>query len=103
MGIGVDELVKQGMLEHLLPGPLYWIDTADSQPCIGTGGIVAWSLTAYGKIFHSGLPHKSGEVGWLVSLLVGLVAGYMQHTACWTGDSAEWRCFHCCLSRSEPH
>ncbi len=21
-----------------------WVDVADSQPCIGTGGIVAWSL-----------------------------------------------------------
>jgi acetylornithine deacetylase len=61
MGIGVDELVKQGMLQHLLPGPLYWIDTADSQPCIGTGGIAAWQLTAYGKLFHSGLPNKSSE------------------------------------------
>lgn len=63
MGIGVDELVKQGMLQHLLPGPLYWIDTADSQPCIGTGGIAAWQLTAYGKLFHSGLPNKSSERG----------------------------------------
>ena len=24
MGIGIDELVKQGHLKHLLPGPLYW-------------------------------------------------------------------------------
>ncbi len=30
-----------------------------SQPCIGTGGIIAWQLTAHGKLFHSGLPHKS--------------------------------------------
>ena len=50
--------MKRGKLRHLLPGPLYWVDTADSQPCIGTGGIVAWSLTAYGKIFHSGFPNK---------------------------------------------
>eukprot|EP00798_Chlamydomonas_sp_ICE-L_P008196 gene8196-1458_t len=24
LGIGVDEMVKQGKLQHLLPGPLYW-------------------------------------------------------------------------------
>lgn len=59
MGIGVDELVKKGYMKDLLHGPLYWVDTADSQPCIGTGGIVAWQLTAYGKMFHSGLPSKS--------------------------------------------
>lgn len=35
------------------------VDVADSQPCIGTGGIFTWSLTATGKMFHSGLPHKS--------------------------------------------
>jgi hypothetical protein len=27
---------------------------ACSQPCIGTGGIIAWQLTAHGKMFHSG-------------------------------------------------
>lgn len=58
-GIGVDEMVKRGLLDKCKNGPLYWIDTADSQPCIGTGGIVAWQLTAHGKLFHSGLPHKS--------------------------------------------
>ncbi|GAX82993.1 hypothetical protein CEUSTIGMA_g10420.t1 [Chlamydomonas eustigma] len=59
LGVGVDELVKQGYLKHLLPGPLYWVDTADSQPCIGTGGSMGWQLTANGKLFHSGLPNKS--------------------------------------------
>eukprot|EP00775_Hariotina_reticulata_P001518 gene1518-1855_t len=58
-GIGVDELVKHGYLDKCKEGPLYWLDTADSQPCIGTGGIAAWQLTAFGKLFHSGLPHKS--------------------------------------------
>ncbi len=29
LGVGVDELVKQGYMKHLLPGPLYWVDTAD--------------------------------------------------------------------------
>ncbi|KAJ9526241.1 hypothetical protein QJQ45_009706 [Haematococcus lacustris] len=59
LGVGVDELVKQGYLKHLLEGPLFWLDTADSRPCIGTGGIIAWQLTAHGKMFHSGLPHQS--------------------------------------------
>lgn len=58
-GIGVDEMVKRGLLDKCRNGPLFWIDTADSQPCIGTGGIAAWQLTAHGKLFHSGLPHRS--------------------------------------------
>lgn len=36
----------------------FWIDTADKQPCIGTGGMIAWRLRATGKLFHSGLAHK---------------------------------------------
>lgn len=58
-GVGVDELVKHGLLNKLKQGPLYWIDTADKQPCIGTGGVIPWKLHVTGKLFHSGLPHKA--------------------------------------------
>nr|CAB3447566.1 unnamed protein product [Digitaria exilis] len=58
-GIGVDGLVKDGLLDKFKTGPLFWIDTADKQPCIGTGGLIAWHLKATGKLFHSGLAHKA--------------------------------------------
>lgn len=58
-GIGVDALMKDGLLDKLKNGPLFWIDTADKQPCIGTGGMIVWKLHATGKLFHSGLPHKA--------------------------------------------
>ncbi|KAK1326526.1 hypothetical protein QJS10_CPA01g02911 [Acorus calamus] len=58
-GVGVDALVKDGLLDKLKHGPLFWIDTADKQPCIGTGGMLSWKLRATGKLFHSGLPHKA--------------------------------------------
>jgi acetylornithine deacetylase len=88
LGIGVDELVKKGELEFLKKGPIFWVDVADKKPCIGTGGVAAWTLKArgiartgrqqllqyqhpdvfviipappgvqaYGKLFHSGMPH----------------------------------------------
>jgi acetylornithine deacetylase len=59
LGVGVDGLVKDGLLENLKPGPLFWVDTADKQPCIGTGGMLSWKLHCFGKLFHSGLPHKT--------------------------------------------
>jgi acetylornithine deacetylase len=59
LGVGVDALVKNGLLDKLKAGPLFWVDTADKQPCIGTGGMLVWKLKAYGKLFHSGLPHKA--------------------------------------------
>ncbi|KAM5573367.1 acetylornithine deacetylase [Rosa sericea] len=58
-GVGVDALVKDGLLNKLKDGPLFWIDTADKQPCIGTGGAIPWKLHVTGKLFHSGLPHKA--------------------------------------------
>lgn len=58
-GVGVDALVKNGLLNKLKDGPLFWIDTADKQPCIGTGGMLPWKLHVTGKLFHSGLAHKA--------------------------------------------
>lgn len=58
-GIGVDALVSDGLLDKLKQGPLFWIDTANKQPCIGTGGMISWRLRATGKLFHSGFPHKT--------------------------------------------
>ncbi|XP_020094643.1 acetylornithine deacetylase-like isoform X3 [Ananas comosus] len=58
-GIGVDMLAKEGYLDALKAGPLYWIDVADKQPCIGSGGMITWDLKAIGKQFHSGLPNKA--------------------------------------------
>eukprot|EP01122_Echinamoeba_exundans_P011506 TRINITY_DN4590_c0_g1_i1.p1 TRINITY_DN4590_c0_g1~~TRINITY_DN4590_c0_g1_i1.p1 ORF type:complete len:489 (+),score=136.98 TRINITY_DN4590_c0_g1_i1:166-1467(+) len=57
-GIGVDALVKDGKMEAMKTGPLYWCDSADSHPCIGTGGVQVWRLTAYGKPGHSGMPQN---------------------------------------------
>eukprot|EP00249_Psilotum_nudum_P011772 c23370_g1_i2 orf=643-1950(-) len=59
LGVGIDALVKDGLLDKLRTGPLFWIDTADKQPCIGTAGMIVWKLRATGKLFHSGLPHKA--------------------------------------------
>eukprot|EP00300_Choanocystis_sp_HF-7_P030223 c39004_g1_i1.p1 GENE.c39004_g1_i1~~c39004_g1_i1.p1 ORF type:complete len:433 (+),score=109.42 c39004_g1_i1:75-1373(+) len=56
--VGVDQLQKYGHLDKIKNGPVFWIDTADVQPCIGTASAIMWSLKATGKLFHSGLPHK---------------------------------------------
>ncbi|KAL7590114.1 hypothetical protein Lser_V15G39235 [Lactuca serriola] len=57
-GVGVDVVVKDGLLDKLKIGPLFWIDTPDKQPCIGTGGMIPWKLHVTWKLFHSGLAHK---------------------------------------------
>lgn len=54
----MDALVAKGHMESLKPGPVYWIDSADMHPCMGTAGSLQWHLKAVGKLFHSGLPHR---------------------------------------------
>ena len=34
-GVGVEKLVETGKLDFLKSGPLFWVDSADSQPCMG--------------------------------------------------------------------
>jgi acetylornithine deacetylase len=57
-GIGVDQLALEGYMDACKAGPLFWIDSADSQPCVGTAGVLQWRFKFIGKLFHSGLPHK---------------------------------------------
>lgn len=58
-GVGVDGLHSSGKLDELGigKGPIFWVDSADSQPCVGTVGNMQWMIKANGKLFHSGLPH----------------------------------------------
>ena len=58
VGVGVDQLAKEGYLDSLKAGPLFWIDAADSQPCIGTAGTITWKMKVIGKLFHSGMPFR---------------------------------------------
>lgn len=58
-GIGVDQLSKEGYLDALKAGPVYWIDAADSHPCQGTCGVIPWKFECHGRLFHSGLPHQA--------------------------------------------
>ncbi|CAE7939818.1 unnamed protein product [Symbiodinium sp. KB8] len=57
--IGVDAVLKNGKLEEARNGPVYWVDSADSNPCCGTAGALSWSLKCRGRLFHSGFPNKA--------------------------------------------
>lgn len=57
-GVGVEGLVEAGELDFLKGGPIFWVDSSDSEPCIGTAGAISWVLRTEGKLFHSGLPHR---------------------------------------------
>jgi acetylornithine deacetylase len=56
--LGLDYVVAQGRLDDLRGGPLYWLDSADFGPTVGTGGIAMWELSVTGVAGHSGLTHN---------------------------------------------
>lgn len=57
-GVGVDKMMETGKLDHIKGGPIFWVDSADSHPCMGTASCCMWTLRVTGRLFHSGLPHK---------------------------------------------
>eukprot|EP00933_Yihiella_yeosuensis_P036451 TRINITY_DN30202_c0_g1_i1.p1 TRINITY_DN30202_c0_g1~~TRINITY_DN30202_c0_g1_i1.p1 ORF type:complete len:543 (+),score=108.40 TRINITY_DN30202_c0_g1_i1:77-1705(+) len=57
--IGVDACVNTGKLDEVKAGPIYWVDSADSNPCCGTAGAMSWTLKCKGRLFHSGFPNKA--------------------------------------------
>ena len=57
-GVGIGRLVKDGRLNHLKNGPLYWIDSADFGPTTATAGMALWRLAVEGKATHSGFPQN---------------------------------------------
>ena len=57
-GIGLEYLGELGVLEPLKDGPVFWLDSADFGPTLGTGGIVTWELLVHGVAGHSGMPHN---------------------------------------------
>ena len=57
-GVGIGRLVKDGRLDHLKNGPVYWIDSADFGPTTATAGMALWRLAIEGKGSHSGFPQN---------------------------------------------
>lgn len=56
--VGVLHLDKDGYLDQIKGGPVYWLDASDIVPVIACGTGMAWSLKVYGKKAHTGFPHN---------------------------------------------
>jgi acetylornithine deacetylase/succinyl-diaminopimelate desuccinylase-like protein len=61
-------------MDSLKDGPVYWLDSADFGPTIGTAGIAAWELVVTGVPGHSGMPQNcvnALELAMATSLAMG--------------------------------
>lgn len=54
--VGVLHLDKDGLLDEMKKGPVYWIDSADVVPVLASGTALAWKLRVNGKKAHTGFP-----------------------------------------------
>jgi acetylornithine deacetylase len=57
-GVGLDYVVQAGALAPLRQGPIYWLDSTDFGPTVGTGGVARWDLRVTGVTGHSGMAHN---------------------------------------------
>lgn len=58
VNVGIDQLLADGHLDFIKPGPCIWVDASDSKPCIGCCTAMMWSLRTEGRLAHSGLPYQ---------------------------------------------
>jgi acetylornithine deacetylase len=72
--IGVYHLGQDGKLDFLKNGPVYWVDTADIYPTVGTGTSMKWELIVHGKRGHSGIPQNAiNPVIYAMSATTGMM------------------------------
>ncbi|WP_309894568.1 M20/M25/M40 family metallo-hydrolase [Archangium sp.] len=70
-GLGLGYVAEQGRLKDLVGQPVYWLDSANFGPTLGTGGISLWELKVTGVGGHSGMPQNcvnALELGMAASL-----------------------------------
>ncbi len=70
-GCGLDLVLSEGHLDSLRGAPVYWVDSADFGPTLGTGGLAVWELESTGVAGHSGLAQNcvnALELGMATSL-----------------------------------
>lgn len=90
-GIGLEYVAECGGLEPLKNGPVYWLDSADFGPTLGTGGIVTWELNAKGVAGHSGMPQNCVNALELAISSVRALCTWFAQKLPPHPDEARWR------------
>ena len=88
--LGLDYVVAQGKLDELARGPIYWLDSADFGPTVGTGGVAMWELHVAGVTGHSGMTQNcvnALELGMATTLEL---VQWFQRTFPPHADEARW-------------
>jgi acetylornithine deacetylase/succinyl-diaminopimelate desuccinylase-like protein len=71
--IGLDYVVAQKKMDDLNGHPVYWLDSADFGPTVGTAGMAGWELEVNGVAGHSGMPQNcvnALELGMAITMVL---------------------------------
>jgi acetylornithine deacetylase len=72
--IGIPHLAKDGEMDFLKHGPVFWMDASDIYPTVGSGTGMGWELTVTGKRGHSGMPFNAiNPVIFAMSATLGML------------------------------
>jgi acetylornithine deacetylase len=78
--IGITHLAQNRELEFLKNGPVYWVDSSDIFPTVGSGTGMGWELTVTGKRGHSGIPFNAiNPVIFAMSATTGMMEEFKLH------------------------
>lgn len=88
--IGLDYVVAQGQMDDLKAGPVYWLDSADFGPTVGTGGVAMWKLVAQGVTGHSGMTHNCVNALELAMAATAALVRWFKHTYPPHPDEQRW-------------
>ena len=90
-GIGLEYLAEIGALEPLKAGPIFWLDSADFGPTLGTGGIATWEIRATGIPGHSGMPQNCVNALELCMAAVRALVDWFNDNVPPHPDEARWK------------
>jgi acetylornithine deacetylase/succinyl-diaminopimelate desuccinylase-like protein len=88
--IGLDYVVSKGAIDDLAKGTLYWLDSADFGPTVGTAGLAAWELEVHGIGGHSGMPQNCVNALELAMSTTRSLAEWFEKTCPAHADEARW-------------
>lgn len=88
--IGLDYAASVGALDDLQAGTIYWLDSADFGPTVGTGGMAMWRLEATGVGGHSGFTQNCVNALELANASARALVEWFEQRFPAHSDEARW-------------
>ncbi len=89
--IGTKRLIREGRIDFLKNGPIYWMDGADIHPISGANGGMGWQLTVRGKGGNSSRIHGTiNPTMYAMIAMMGIIMVFKNHFPSNHSDDGEY-------------